>query len=121
MEAIFTGLFIGVTLMLIGVTVSIRKSYSFRCLKIRKELKNGKRKWYLTSIQNGLVFAVLPLRNPKSLEFGKLDDRMVLLDLKNLTDLIRYQRKRISNICFVEDILLRTEMKIEKYEPAIIK
>jgi len=121
MEAIFTGLFIGVTLMLIGITVSIRKSYSFRCLKIRNELKDGKRKWYLTSIQNGLVFAILPLRDPKSLEFGKLDDKMVLLDLKNLTDLIRDQKEKITNICFVEDILLRTEMRIKKYEPAINK
>lgn len=107
---------LGMTLTLIRIIKFIRKSYEFRCLKIRKELKAGKRNWYLVSIYNKLVFSILPLKNPNSLEFGKLDKEKALLDTSNLFSLLYYD-ERISNKSFVNDILSKKEMVIQKYEP----
>lgn len=114
-------LFAMVVLTLLVMVIFIRKSHYFRCRRIYKQLKTGKRKWYLVSVQNGLVYAILPLKSTVSLEFGKLDEEMVLLDLETLTNLIKNQKEKISNTCFVEEILSHTEVKIQKYEPAINK
>lgn len=107
---------LGMTLILIRIIKFIRKSYEFQCLKIRYELKTGRRKWYLVSICNKLVFSILPLKNPDSLEFGKLDKEKALLDTSNLFSLLYYD-ERISNKNFVNDLLSKTEMVIQKYEP----
>lgn len=108
---------LGIILTLVGIIIFIRKSYEFRCLKIRKELKAVKRNWYLVSIYNKLVFSILPLKNPNSLEFGKLDKEKALLDTSNLFSLLYYD-ERISNKSFVNDILPKKEMVIQKYESA---
>lgn len=109
--------FLVITLALINTMVLIKKSYNFFCYKIRKDLKTGKRSWYLTSAQNGLVYSILPLKSPKSEEFTKLDES-VLLTKEQLLSLLTYQKERISNSKFVEEILQQTEMSIQKYEPA---
>ncbi len=108
---------LGITLKLVYIIMFIRKSYKFRCLKIRKELKAGKRNWYLVSIQKGLVFSILPLKSTDSLEFGKLDEKKVPLDTLKLFSLLYYE-ERIFNKSFVNDILSKTEIAIQKYEPA---
>jgi hypothetical protein len=80
-------------------------------------LKAGKRNWYLVSIQKGLVFSILPLKSTDSLEFGKLDEKKAPLDAPKLFSLLYYE-ERISNKSFVNDILSKTEIIIQKYEPA---
>ncbi len=114
---IFVVFFFSFGLFLINTIVLIKKSYNFLCYKIRKDLKAGKRSWYLASVQNGLVFSILPLKKHNSEEFGKLD-KCVLLTTEQLYELLAYDKERISNSKFVEEILLQTEMSIQKYEPA---
>lgn len=115
--AIFVVFFLSFGLFLINTIVLIKKSYNFFCYKIRKDLKAGKRSWYLASILNGLAYSVLPLKSPDSEEFGKLD-KSVLLTAEQLYALLKYEKERISNFQFVEKILLQTEITIQKYEPA---
>lgn len=118
MERILLLVFLlGITSALVYAIKFIRKNYEFQCLKIRHELKTGKRNWYLVSSYNKLVFSILPLKNPDSLEFGKLDEEKALLDTLNLFSLLYYE-ERISNKSFINDILPETEMVIQKYEPA---
>lgn len=115
---LFCAFFLGIFLTLAGVILSIRKSYNFYCLKIRKELESGKRKWYLVSIFNRLVFSILPLKDPNSIEFGELDEEKSLIDTATLFALLNDPKERISNKHFVNDIMLKTEMSIQKIEPA---
>jgi len=100
--------------MVIGLTLFFKKntSYSYRIRKIREELEEGTRYWYLVSVQNG-IYAVLPLSNPNSIEFGKLDNDKVLLSQETLLCLLRNDEDKIINISFVREIL-----EYEKYEPA---
>ena len=114
---IFAIFFLGIALTLVNTMVFIKKSYNFFCYKIRRDLKAGKRSWYLASILNGLAYSILPLKSPGSEEFGKLD-KSVLLTAEQLYGLLAHEKERISNSKFVEEILQQTEMSIQKYEPA---
>lgn len=114
---IFAIFFLGIALTLVNTMVFIKKSYNFFCYKIRRDLKAGKRSWYLASILNGLAFSILPLKKPDSEEFGKLD-KSVLLTSEEVLSLLKNDKERISNSKFVEEILQQTEMSIQKYEPA---
>ena len=111
--------FLTIILVLINTIVLIRKSYEYRCIKIRKDLKKGKRAWYIASVENGLVYAILPLKNSESSEFGKFD-KSVPLRQDVLVHLLKNEKDKISNYCFVERILqnIDSEISIEKYEPA---